>query len=92
MIFVWFEIRKAGRREQVSYPPSVLEAAQRMKDGMAATVADAFNAAAAAAVSLQGCRSGKLRAVRLNQRGDIRTIREWVDAWMDQKQREEHVM
>ena len=31
-------------------------------------------------------------AVRLNQRGDIRTIREGVDAWMEQKQREEHVM
>ena len=41
---------------------------------------------------LQGCRSGKLKAVRLNQRGDIRTTREWVGAWMEQKQREEHVM
>ena len=37
-------------------------------------------------------RSGKLRAVRLNERGDIRTTREWVDAWMEQKQREQHVM
>lgn len=37
-------------------------------------------------------RSGKLRAVRLNERGDIRTTREWVDTWMEQKQREQHVM
>jgi excisionase family DNA binding protein len=37
-------------------------------------------------------RSGKLKAVRLNQRGDIRTTPEWVDAWMEERQREQHVM
>lgn len=32
-------------------------------------------------------RAGQLKAVRLNRRGDIRTLREWVDVWMEAKQR-----
>jgi excisionase family DNA binding protein len=30
-------------------------------------------------------RHGALKAVRLNRRGDIRTTREWIDQWMDEK-------
>jgi hypothetical protein len=71
--------RTSARREVTDAIESRWWSARRAADHVGAGPKEIYRAV----------RVGRLRAVRLNRRGDIRTLREWVDEWMDQKRRDD---